>query len=571
MPAQEKYLKKLRALRREIAGLRRSKNKYKRFEEALRISEKRFRYVAENARDWVWEVDERGRYTYASPGVEKVLGYKPEELIGRHFYDFFDSKDIKWTKMASLKVFRKKQKFRNFLNRNLHKDGSEVILQTSGVPIMNKKGMLCGYRGVDHDITDFYEAEKDLEAANKKLKKAHKKLNLLILKDSQTGLYNHRYLEEAIEAEFLRARRYAHPFSVIMLDIDYFKSINDVYGHHFGDTVLTQFARYLKSLVRQYDMVVRYGGEEFIIVSPGINRSRTMNLAERLLGAINLYNFGDKKQAVKLKVSIAVVSYPEDKATSGMALVDIAEKILNKVKEEGGNRVHTALDTRDKKLRDAVSWEESTDARYLKNKIEKLTKKNTQNLTEAIFAFAKTIELKDHYTGEHGERTVYYATEVAKALNLPQDEVEFLKQASILHDLGKIGISEKILLKRKPLTEKEFKEITKHPQIGADIIRPIQFLHDLIPIILYHHEKWNGTGYPMGLKGEEIPIGARIISVADVYQALTSNRPYRKAYSEKKAVSIIKKGSGSQFDPNIVRVFLRILKRDKQGKEVKNQ
>jgi HD-GYP domain-containing protein (c-di-GMP phosphodiesterase class II) len=158
---------------------------------------------------------------------------------------------------------------------------------------------------------------------------------------------------------------------------------------------------------------------------------------------------------------------------------------------------------------------------------------------------------------------VQYATELARALDLPEEEIERIKQAAILHDLGKIGISEKILVKKLKLTRQELEEVKKHPQIGVDIIRPIKFLHNIIPLILYHHERWDGKGYPNGLKGEEIPIGARIIALADVYQALTSNRPYRKAYSEREAIKIIKKGSGTQFDPRMATKFVQILQKKK--------
>ena len=133
----------------------------------------------------------------------------------------------------------------------------------------------------------------------------------------------------------------------------------------------------------------------------------------------------------------------------------------------------------------------------------------------------------------------------------------------MLHDLGKIGISENILLKKGKLNKKEFDEIKKHPQIGADIIRPIQFLHDLIPFIFYHHERWDGRGYPTGIKGEDIPLGARVIAIADVYQALISDRPYHKAFTKNAAIDIIKKSSGSQFDPRIVNAFLKVVSKEK--------
>jgi len=311
--------------------------------------------------------------------------------------------------------------------------------------------------------------------------------------------------------------------------------------------------------VRRCDIVVRFGGEEFIIVSPGIDREQVLSFSQRILESLNLHNFGDKKHKVKLKVSIGAISYPEDRATSGMDMVNSADQVLTKAKETGGNRVYLLTDI--KKGRGPVSngRPKAWDVKVLKGKIDKLNKKANQSLTEAILAFAKTIELKDHYTGEHVEITGHYATMIARKLGLTKDEIELIRQASILHDLGKIGISEKILLKKSKLTKEEFEEIKKHPQIGADILRPIHFLRGLIPIIFYHHERWDGKGYPTCIRGEEIPIGARIMAIADVYQALTSDRPYRKAYSKARALKIIKEGAGTQFDPRIAGVFLKIL------------
>jgi len=362
-----------------------------------------------------------------------------------------------------------------------------------------------------------------------------------------------------IEAEFDRAKRSNQPFSVIMLDIDYFKSINDVYGHQFGDLVLKQFARQLKRIVRKYDMVIRFGGEEFIIISYGTNRITALALAQRISYIVNRYPFGDEQHSVKLKLSAAVASFPEDNINKGVELINLVDQILNKSKEDGGNRVYSSNDI--KKLQPLVldDKNQGTDVRSLEEKIEKLTRRANQSLIEAVFAFAKTIKLKDHYTGEHVENTVYYATETAKRLNLPDDLIEHIRQASMVHDLGKIGISEKILLKKSRLSKSEFEEIKKHTQIGADVLRPIHFFNHIIPLVFYHHERWDGKGYPNGLKGEEIPVGARIVAIADVYQALISDRPYRKAYPKDEALRIIKDGSGTHFDPNIVNTFLTLI------------
>jgi HD-GYP domain-containing protein (c-di-GMP phosphodiesterase class II) len=242
-----------------------------------------------------------------------------------------------------------------------------------------------------------------------------------------------------------------------------------------------------------------------------------------------------------------------------MDMVNSVDQVLSKAKESGGNRVYLSTDIKKENGSSSNGRNKSWNVKVMKTKINKLNKIANQSLTEAILAFAKTIELKDHYTGEHVEITGHYTTMIARKLGLPRDEIELIRQASILHDLGKIGISEKILLKKSKLTKEEFEEIKKHPQIGADILRPIHFLRGLIPIILYHHERWDGLGYPTSIRGEEIPIGSRILALADVYQALTSDRPYRKAYSKARAMKIIKEGSGTTFDTRITGIFLRIL------------
>jgi len=399
---------------------------------------------------------------------------------------------------------------------------------------------------------------------NRELIKTNEKLKSVSLIDSHTGLYNYRYLQDVIEAEFHQARRYAQNLALIMLDVDYFKSINDVYGVVFGDLVLKQLARQLKRMVRRYDILVRYSGEEFIIISPRLDRTAAFNMAQRLLDSLNFINFGNKKHSVKLKLSFSVVSFPDDRANSGMDLVNLANKVLNKVKESGGNRAYSVLDIKSSSKKGSEKTSKAAGVKSLKNTINKLNKQSKQGLTESIFAFAKTLELKDHYTGEHVENTVHFATEIAKELNLAKEDVELIKQAAMLHDLGKIGISENILLKKGKLTKKEFEEIKKHPQIGADIIRPIQFLHALIPFIFYHHERWDGKGYPSGIRGEDIPLGARVIAIADVYQALISDRPYHKAFLKPMAIDMIKKASGTQFDPRIVDTFLKVITREKE-------
>jgi len=512
---------------------------------------------------------------------EALTGYSAEDMIGtdKHWMPFYSLKrpclaDLLIDNAEPKLIFKhyKGMKIRNWelLSGAFEVEGFLAPLGKEGkwlrftaAPIKDPQGQIIAAIETLEDITERKIAEKEREKLNKELLKANSRFKSLSLLDIDTGLYTHRYLEEVLEAEFTRAKRYDQPLSLIMIDIDYFNSINDMYGHKFGDLILKQLAKQFKKIVRRYDIVIRFGGEEFIVLSPGIDRFQTVILAQRILDEVNLYNFGDRKNVVKLKLSLAVTSYPEEKIAKCADLVEIAERILSKTKECGGNRVCCSFDVKIKPRVVKMKKERSEEVSALKSKLSKIKKLANESLVESIFAFARTIELKDHYTGEHVEKTVYFATQIARQLKFAKEQIENVRQASILHDLGKIGISDKILLKNAKLSPQEYDEIKKHPQIAADILRPIQFLHSVIPLILYHHERWDGKGYPSGLKGDVIPIGARIIAIADVYQALISNRPYRKAFSKEEAIKIIKEGAGSQFDPKIVKAFLKIIKNKK--------
>ncbi|MFA5316599.1 MAG: diguanylate cyclase [Dehalococcoidales bacterium] len=439
----------------------------------------------------------------------------------------------------------------------LVKGANEFVGFFRAALLRDSGGKMIGAVGTLEDLTGHEKAQEELEKVNKKLLGMNRKLSKLSLVDSHTGLFNHRYFEEIAGSEFSRAKRNVLPLSMVMIDIDYFKSINDVYGHRFGDLVLKQFAAQLKKAVRRYDSIIRYGGEEFVIVCPGASRPVTLLLAQRILDSVTKHNFGDKARVIRLKISIGVASYPEDEVFKSMDLFEIADHALNKAKEDGGDRVYSSLDVMNEGP--PHSPEEIEGINSLKEKINNLNRRSSQGIIEAVCAFARTMKLRDRYTGQHAEGTVRFATDIGRELGLSRKELEIAGQAAILHDLGKVGINENILRKRAKLTKNELEKVKRHPSIAADILRNVHYLRDIVPAILYHHERWDGKGYPKGLRGEEIPIVARIIALADVFQALISNRPYRKAYSRNSAIKLIENASGTQFDPKVVRVFSRII------------
>lgn len=386
------------------------------------------------------------------------------------------------------------------------------------------------------------------------------RLKSLSLKDTHTGLYNYRYLMERLSTEFMRAKRYILSLSILMLDIDYFKSLNDVYGHQYGDSILKEFSSFLLKSCRGSDIVVRYGGEEFVILMPDTSKQGAMIFAERLPQTLQEHAFDKKDKRIKLKVSIGVANYPEDGLENVNNLLDAADAALRNAKENGGNCVCDFQKISFQELRKIVGGQNKENAEKLKEKLFKMEGRTNQVLLETIYAFAKTIEARDFYTGKHGEDMISLATQIGKKLNLSDKEIDDIKHAAILHDLGKVGISDNILHRKGKLTKTEYEKIKKHPVIGAEIIRCVHFLKDVVPTVLYHHERYDGLGYVRGLKGEEIPLGARIIAVADVYQALISDRPYRKALSREEALRIIQNDAGAKFDPKIVKVFVEIMK-----------
>lgn len=386
------------------------------------------------------------------------------------------------------------------------------------------------------------------------------KLEDFSLKDSHTGIYNHRYLMERLDSELKRARRYILPLSIIMMDIDYFKAFNDVYGHQYGDVILKELAQYLLKFSRSSDIVFRYGGEEFIILLPDTNKEGATMFGERLLDKIKEHIFDPGGKEIKLKMSMGVSSFPEDEVEVTTDIIGAADKALNQAKEMGGNRLFVYKKVSKKGTKSIVKTSEKENVDRVKEKLSKMAKRGEGALRESIYTFAKVIKSRDFNGTKNKVDMVSIAVKIGKKLKLCFEEIENLKHAAVLHDLGKIGIPNKILAKTKKLTKIEYERIKKHPQIGAEIIKSIHSLSGSVSIVLHHHERFDGLGYSSGLRGEEIPLGARIIAVVDVYQALISDRAYRKAYSKREALKIISEGSGTQFDPKIVKIFLAIMR-----------
>ena len=391
-----------------------------------------------------------------------------------------------------------------------------------------------------------------------KLLERDKKIEELILVDPLTKCYNWRYFLNRVTQEINRSQRHSYELSFIAIDIDHFRRINELYGFKVADIVIKQLVGVLRRRLRKEDVLVRWREDEFFIIVPYLAYKDAYKVAQRIKDAIGLTKFKYRNISLSIKASVGVVSLCRSNVTNGRDVVSALSKCITMAKRKGGNAIVLYGQA---KMKPVARQRDAGTIGDLQGKIEKMNVLLTRDLLEMIYGFARAIEAKDSYTGRHVEDTAVLAREVAASLNLPKKEIEDVQHAAVLHDLGKVGISENILSKKGALSHKEREVIKTHPSIAAEILREIHSLRGAVPAILYHHERYDGGGYPLGLHGDEIPLSARIVAVADVYQALISDRPYRKAFNKNKAMAIIKNESGKQFDPRVVKMFLKAVKR----------
>jgi diguanylate cyclase (GGDEF)-like protein len=356
--------------------------------------------------------------------------------------------------------------------------------------------------------------------------------------DGLTGLYNHRHFHERLEQEIARGSRFGSMFSLIMLDIDLFKAYNDIYGHLAGDDVLRRIGRYIESSVRSIDLAFRYGGEEFAIILPETQMDDAYRVSERIRKTIESKT---SSKAMPITISLGIATWPTD-GVMKEEIIGCADAALYRAKQAGRNRTCLSSDVI-KPETPLVDTELETRPRAL----------------SIIYALAATVDAKDHHTYGHSKKVSDYAVALAEALHLPEDKIATIRAASLLHDIGKVGIPDSILSKEGALTDEEWEPVRAHPQLGVEILRHVIDLVNCLPAILHHHERYDGKGYPSGLKGENIPVEARILSIADAYDAMTSPRPYREQLTSQEALDELKRCAGTQFDPEFVDVFCKII------------
>ncbi len=402
--------------------------------------------------------------------------------------------------------------------------------------------------------------------------------------DGLTGVKTHRFLMEALSSEWKRSTRASRPFALALMDLDRFKFVNDFYGHLEGDVVLQRVGHILEEHCRRSDVVARYGGDEFVILMPETTIEQARQLANKLRGWIASDPLLRDKNVT---ASFGIAAFPVHGSTP-QELIQVADSSMYLSKHQGGNSVSSSeqVDPMDRKR-----WKKDVLEAYLGvtlkrlfstgpeafeeiyRRLEHFTRSLEEHggngmgeglppaVVETVTSLALAIDAKDHYTQGHSQKVSSYAAMIAEALGMTPEEIEEIRLAGLLHDIGKVGIPEMILNKSGPLDASEWETMKTHTDLGARILEPLKAMARIRLMVRHHHEFYDGSGYPDRLEGKRIPHGARVIAIADAYDTITSARTYKRARTPEDAFAELERCAANQFDPEIVRVFIEAMRR----------
>ena len=366
-------------------------------------------------------------------------------------------------------------------------------------------------------------------------KQAEETLKHLAATDSLTSLYNHRALQDTISREVERSLCDGLPLSVIMMDIDGFKLFNDTYGHQEGDRVLKQLARVLKEEFGCSGIIGRYGGDEFMAILPDTDREQAVQRANEVLEVVSRERVQPRQgRDLPLVLSMGLAVCPDD-SRHKEELIAYADASLFEAKQVAGSTL-------------VIAHHEGSDSLS--------TRRTPFGVLDAL---VRAVDAKDSYTRHHSQQNAEFAVHLGKVVGLSEGALNALRIGGLLHDVGKIGVPDDILRKPGPLTPEEQAIMREHVILSNLIVHGVPNLQDVSDAVYSHHERWDGTGYPRGLKGDEIPFPGRIMALVDAYSAMILDRPYRKALTSDEAVAEMRRCAGTQFDPELVEPFIQVL------------
>lgn len=465
--------------------------------EMLELEKELFSTTLKSIGDGVISTDQNGNIVIMNTVSEELTGWKQEEAMGKPFEDVFNIVNEFTRKKCVSPVTRALQLKKVVLLENhtilITKSGNEISIEDSAAPITDKNGLVIGTVLVFRDATEKKERQEKIE--------------YLSYHDQLTGLYNRHFFEEELKRIDVERNL---PLSIAMIDVNGLKLTNDAFGHESGDLLLKSVSNVLKGECRADDIISRIGGDEFVLLLPKTNHAETELIVKRIYKEIE----SQKINNIILSVSIGW------------------ETKINPLEE----------------IKEVYSKAE--DYMYRKKITESQSMRN-----QTIKVIMHTLHEANSREKIHSERVSKLCRTIGETMKMEEEVLKELEITGLMHDIGKIAINNNILNKPGKLTEAEYEEIKRHPEISYHILKSADVYTRLADYVLSHHERWDGKGYPRGLSGEEIPFVARIITVADAYEAMTANRPYKEALSHESAMEELKRCAGTQFDPAIVAAF----------------
>lgn len=471
-----------------------------------------FKSLLDDIAQPIWIMNLELKFIYINDFYKNIYGRTNEDTIGIDCTKVLNKNICDIIKQKYNLILKDKQSL--IIDDYLNGDNIKIKV----APILNDHGHVSAISGV-YIIDDCAIRKNEKVRIEKRLinlKNKYNDLKKVAYIDLLTEVYNRNYYEK-ISKKLVNEKYF--PLGIIMGDANGLKLINDTLGHSQGDKLLKFIAKILQETCGENDYVFRFGGDEFVILTPNTTDYKCENLIKNIFEKCKKYD--DK--FIDMSISL------------GFSIIDDKNKDINLALKEAEDKVY----------------------------LQKLLQKNSLS-SSILYSLKTSMEEKSYETEEHSNRVVKYSVEIGKLLALPLSEMDELVLVANLHDIGKIGIDESILLKSSNLTSEEFEIVKSHTEKGYRILKASNQLDSVAKGVLTHHERWDGNGYPLKLKGEEIPLVARIVTIADAYDVMTMDTVYKKALTKIEAINELKKNAGYQFDPRIVDIFVKYLENDNE-------
>ena len=446
-------------------------------------------------------------------------------------------------------------------------EGTYIVLATAYDRPNGKQRALNA--GADDYLTKPYDLS-ELKARIRnglRFSRLQERLRRAASTDGLTGLWNHTQFRDILDREFLRTRRYGGTVALIMIDLDHFKAVNDTHGHEIGNRVLKLTARHLRNSVRETDTVARYGGEEFAIICPETSLDEAALLAERIRHrfpeCVRIPELSD----LEVRASFGVATSEDDRVNCVADLVRICDQALYCSKRSGRNRV-TCGDGNEEQPESPDSAADLVDR--LRKEVVTLSMRSKELCLQSVWALIQALEARDGYSAWHSRNVMLYTDWVTRTAGWSEPLRNAVKNAAMLHDLGKIGVPDNVLMKPGKLTAEEAAVIRQVPMITCKILEPLRVFETETLIVRHLRERYDGSGYPDGLIGSEIPIGSRLLAVTEAFDSITCDRAHRAGRSLDEALKVLHDAAGGQFDPLFVQLIIHDVEtnRDRWQKQI---